>query len=81
MVRILLYALFFYFLYNFIVKVAFPVYRTTKQVKKQFSDMKQQFQQSEQQHTAGSNQAPEPTAFQKKKEPAPGEYIDFEELR
>ncbi|AHF17965.1 DUF4834 domain-containing protein [Niabella soli] len=79
MVRILLYALFFYFLYNFIVKVAFPVYKTTKQVKKQFSDMKQQFQQQEQPNTAGSGQPAANPSAAHKKEPA-GEYIDFEEV-
>ncbi|MBO9619346.1 MAG: hypothetical protein J7539_09960 [Niabella sp.] len=78
MLRILLYALFFYFVYNFIVKVAFPVYRTTKQVKKQFSDMKQQFQQSEQQQRPEQAAASTPPL---KKEPAAGEYIDFEEVR
>lgn len=78
MISVLLYTLLFYFLYNFIVKFALPVYRTTREVKRQFSNMKQQGQQN----TAGSASAtPPPSATAKTSKPPAGEYIDFEEVK
>ena len=62
MISVILYTLLFYFLYNFIVKFALPVYRTTREVKRQFSNMKQQGQQN----TAGNASAtPPPSATAK----------------
>ncbi|SDC61930.1 hypothetical protein [Niabella drilacis] len=75
---VILYAILLFFLYNFIVKVALPVYRTTRQIKKQFSQMKQQFQQPD------SNPQPDPapqTPPPGKEKSKLGEYIDFEEVK
>lgn len=74
---VLLYAILLFFLYNFIVKVVLPVYRTTRQIKRQFSGMKQQFQQS----GSAAPPEPEPAASRKKDKPKIGEYIDFEEVK
>lgn len=76
---VILYAILLFFLYNFIVKVALPVYRTTRQIKKQFSHMKQQFQQpgaTPSQNEPGSHPPPP-----KKQTSKLGEYIDFEEVK
>ncbi|MBO9591699.1 MAG: DUF4834 family protein [Niabella sp.] len=77
---VILYALLFFFLYNLIVKVVLPVYRTTRQIKKQFSQMKQQFQQPEAatQQSGTASQTPPPS---QKKPSKLGEYIDFEEVK
>lgn len=76
---VILYALLFFFLYNLIVKVVLPVYRTTRQIKKQFSQMKQQFRQPEAatQQSGTTSQTPPP----KKQASKLGEYIDFEEVK
>lgn len=76
---VILYALLFFFLYNLVVKVVLPVYRTTRQIKKQFSQMKQQFQQPEAAtQQAGTTSQPPPP---KKGTSKLGEYIDFEEVK
>ncbi len=76
---VILYDLLFFFLYNLIVKVVLPVYRTTRQIKKQFSQMKQQFQQPEAATQPGrtASQTPPPPKSGSKL----GEYIDFEEVK
>ena len=68
-----------YLIYRFIINVVIPIYRSTKQIKKQFGDMQDTMQNMQQgQHRS---QTPPPPNQQKttttKKE---GDYIDFEEV-
>jgi hypothetical protein len=46
MLRYILIGFACYFLYRFIVELVIPVYRTTKQVKKQFDSVRQQHSQN-----------------------------------
>ena len=46
MLRYILIGFAFYFLYRFIFELVIPIYRTTKQVKKQFDSVKQQHAQN-----------------------------------
>ena len=74
MLRVLLYALLIWFLYNLVFRLIIPVYRTTMQVKKKFREM-----QEEQNKQEGFNQQPHP---QKSSSASHSEdYIDFEEIK
>lgn len=80
----IIYALLLFFLYNLVVKVIIPVYRTTRQVRRQFNQMKQQFQQpqggnSQQNNSDNTTQTKANTV--PKGKPKFGEYIDFEEVK
>lgn len=68
----LLLAMFLWFTYNVVVKFVLPIYRTTKQIKKQFRNMAEQRQQH-------APQADEPTIA--KPQTKAGEYIEFEEVK
>lgn len=74
MLRYILIGFAFYFLYRFIVELVIPVYRTTKQVKKQFDAVKEQY--------ARNNTTQQKTERQPFKKPAvdKSDYIEFEEL-
>lgn len=68
-----------YLLFRFITGFLIPVFRTGKQIKRQFNDMQQRMEeQMRQQQAATSN-------TQQTEKPAPksstGEYIDFEEVK
>jgi len=78
MLRVILYALLIWFLYNLVFRFVIPVYRTTRQIKKKFSEMHDRVQE-EQQRQQGFNQ---PSAAQGSSA-APGseDYIDFEEIK
>jgi len=79
MLRILLYAILFYFLYNLIFRFIIPVYRTSKQMKRKFREMHEQMQgqsQSQQQQQGFQSTPPKASATPKPK----GDYIDFEEV-
>ncbi|HRN56258.1 MAG TPA: hypothetical protein PLL71_07390 [Agriterribacter sp.] len=75
--RYILYILLGYGLYRFITGFLFPVFRTGKQIKKQFDEMQQRMQDNTQQSSAGS---PPPRQQSARKSPV-GEYIDFEEVK
>jgi len=81
MLRIILIALLIYLAYKFIFQLVIPIYKTTKQVKKGFSEMQDQMneQMRRQQNGQTGSQASEQPGF-RKKEPA-GDYIDFEEIK
>jgi hypothetical protein len=74
-----------YLLYKFIFDFIIPVYNTSKQVKKQFTDMHAQMRQKmeEQQRAAQQSQSqrftakPEVKSTTKDRE----DYIDFEEVK
>lgn len=70
----ILWGLAIYFAYRFIVGFAWPVYKTTKQVRKQFDAMiaqQEQYMQSQQQ----------PMPDQKKPKVDNDDYIEFEEIK
>ena len=79
MLRYLFYAFLIYLAYRLVFHFIIPIYKTTRQVKKQFREMHTRMedhinQQQANQQTAG----PQP---EKKKEPIGGDYIDFEEVK
>ena len=78
MLRYLFYAFLIYLAYRFVFGFVIPIYKTTRQVKKQFREMNQRMQDhvNEQQ---SSQQTSTPTP-ENRKEPA-GDYIDFEEVK
>lgn len=68
----------FYLVYRLIFDLVVPVYKTTKQVKRQFGNMHEQMRQ--QQTSSYQQQRPtEPAA--KKPASKAGDYIDFEEVK
>ena len=73
MLRYILLGFTIYFAYRFIVGFVVPVYKTTKQVKKQFNAMREQQEQY----------APRPTPTPEKKPQGvdKSDYIDFEEIK
>jgi hypothetical protein len=74
MLRYILLGFAIYFAYRFIVGFAWQVYKTTKQVRKQFDAMRkqqEQFTQSQQQ----------PTPEKKQPKVDNDDYIEFEEIK
>ncbi len=72
-----------YILYKLIFDFIIPVAKTTKQVKKQFSDMSQQMQEKMNQQQAAANQqrANYSTASAAAPKSKNDDYIDFEEIK
>lgn len=76
--KILLYAFLIYLGYKIIFEFIIPVYRTTRQVKKQFREMNERMNEHMRQQQADQ--------FAPEKEPQtakekPGDYIEFEEIK
>lgn len=67
-----------YILYRLVFNVVVPVYKTTRQIRGQFKNMKERMEQ-EMQQQGYQNQRPEPSAAPSK--PSSGDYIDFEEVK
>jgi hypothetical protein len=80
MLRIILYALLIWFLYNLIFRFIIPMYRTTKEMKKKFRQMHDQMEEQRRGQQGFSNTPSQPTP---KPEPrqSKGDYIDFEEVK
>jgi heme exporter protein D len=77
--RYLLYAFLIYLAYRFIFHFIIPIYKTTKQVKKQFREMHSRMEDQMNQQQANQQTAtPQP---ENKKQQVGGDYIDFEELK
>ena len=74
--KYVLYALFIWFLYQFIFKLVIPVYRTSRKIKQGFREMQERMQEQASQNQPG---APKNTAPPKASQV--GDYIDFEELK
>lgn len=78
MFKIILYILLAWFLYNLIFRFIIPVYRASRQMRKQFREVQEQFQQAaRQQHQPAQHQ-------EASSRPAPqskGDYIEFEEIK
>ena len=69
-ISFILWCIFLWFGYNLVVKLILPVYKTTRQIRRQFKNMSQQ-------------RNPQPAEKQPTPEPEKekvGEYIDFEEI-
>lgn len=77
MMRFLLYALGFYFLFKLIFEIVLPLYRTTGQIRRQFRDMQEKMnEQMEQPHV---HRAPREESRPGKA--GKGDYLDFEEIK
>ena len=76
--RFLFYAFLIYLAYRLVFHFIIPIYKTTKQVKKQFREMNEQMQDRVNQHQ-GYQQSPTPQPQEKKEQV--GDYIDFEEVK
>jgi len=79
MLKVLLYGLLIWFLYNLIFRFIIPVYKTTRQMKKKFREMQTnvQDQMNQQPDFTTQNQAAEKSPSKTRKE----DYIDFEEIK
>ncbi len=74
MIRYIFLGLMIYFAYRFIFELVIPVYKTTRQVKKQFDSVRQNTNQDfHQQATRQPHKSPP-------KSDAKGDYIEFEEI-
>ena len=81
--RYLFYAFLIYLAYRLIFHFIIPVYKTTKQVKKQFQQMHGQMQDYMNQSSYAKTSEDKQTAnanTQNQKEQS-GDYIDFEEVK
>ena len=79
MLRYLLYAFLIYLAYRLIFHFIIPIYKTTKQVKKQFREMHDRMEDHISQHQQGNQSASVPEPEVKKQQA--GDYIDFEEVK
>lgn len=79
MLKYLLYIFLGYLLFRFITGFIVPVFRTGRQIKRQFNDMQQRMEEQmrQQQAAAGNTQQAEKSS---PKAPV-GDYIDFEEVK
>ncbi|MGZ3847737.1 MAG: hypothetical protein ACXVMS_18385 [Flavisolibacter sp.] len=75
--RFLFYFFLFYLLYKLVFNLILPLYRTTRQVKSAFREMNAKMQQQ----TEGFQRPQASVDKDKTPNTAPGEYIDFEEVR
>lgn len=79
--RYIFYAFLIYLGYRFIVGFVIPVFRTTRQVKRQFRDIQERMQQ--QQYGGYTDAQPQPNTTQQKSSgnSKVGDYLDFEEVK
>jgi sortase (surface protein transpeptidase) len=76
--RYVFYAILIYLAYRLVFHFIIPIYKTSKQVKKQFREMHQRMQdQANQQQSYQQTSTPQPEP----KKQQSGDYIDFEELK
>ncbi len=78
MARIFFLAIVFYLLYRLVFDLILPVYKTSRQVRKQFNDMQNQQNNSGNANPQNSHANNNGQASRKSKA---GEYIDFEEVK
>ncbi|HWN89264.1 MAG TPA: DUF4834 family protein [Chitinophagaceae bacterium] len=88
MLRYLFYAFLIYLAYRLIFHFIIPIYKTTKQVKKQFREMSARMNSTDgysrvDDHHINQQQANQQTMppRQEDKKAAAGDYIDFEEVK
>ena len=78
--RILLYGILFYFIYQLLVGLIIPVFKTTRRMRKDFNDIKNrmnEFINDPQQNKNSQYNSKETSATKSKSE----DYIDFEEVK
>ncbi len=78
MLRYLFFAFLIYLTYRLVFHFIIPVYKTTRQVKKQFREMHSRMQDNMGQQQPYQQPA---TPVTETKKQQPGDYIDFEELK
>jgi len=78
MLRYLFFAFLIYLAYRLVFHLIIPIYKTTRQVKKQFREMHSRMQDNMSQQPPYQQSAT--PATENKKQQA-GDYIDFEELK
>ena len=78
MLRYLFFAFLIYLAYRLVVHFIIPIYKTTRQVKKQFREMHSRMQDNMSQQPPYQQYATPATENKKKQA---GDYIDFEELK
>ena len=78
MLRYLFFAFLIYLAYRLVFHFIIPIYKTTRQVKKQFREMHSRMQDNMSQQQPYQKPATPATETQKQQ---PGDYIDFEELK
>jgi DNA gyrase/topoisomerase IV subunit B len=77
-IKTLLLTFFFYVLYKFVFGFILPVYKTTKKVRNQFSDMQKKMQEQFGQYNNTQQESTVEKEMPKKKPSK--EYIDFEDV-
>ena len=82
MLRVILWLLVGYFVYRFVFGFLVPIFRVSRQMKRQVREFQSHMQQAQQQQYQGHSQQ-QASAQQR---PAPtqkkaGDYIDFEEIK
>ena len=80
MLKLLLYGLLAWFVYNLVFKFIIPVYKTTRQMKQKFREMQTNMQEHTNQQQPDFNtqsNTADRSAYKKSKE----DYIDFEEIK
>ena len=76
--RYLLYAFLIYLAYRMVFHFIIPIYKTTRQVKKQFREMHSRMEDQMNQQQANEQTS---TLHTESKKEQVGDYIDFEELK
>ncbi|MBN8783549.1 MAG: hypothetical protein ABS85_08860 [Sphingobacteriales bacterium SCN 48-20] len=81
MFKIILYILLAWFLYNLIFRFIIPVYRASRQMRKQFREVQEQFQQAARQQHQSAQAGPHQQASSQPAPKSQGDYIEFEEIK
>ena len=80
MLKVLLYGLLIWFLYNLVFRFIIPIYKTTRQMKQKFREMQNHMQDQmnhQQPEFTTQSRSPQKSAAQSQQE----DYIDFEEIK
>ncbi|MBP7558237.1 MAG: hypothetical protein KA821_18315 [Chitinophagaceae bacterium] len=78
--KIILYALLIWFLYNLVFRFIIPIYRASRQMKRQFNQVRERMEE-EQRRQQQASSGPGFQESQGPKAPPAGDYIDFEEVK
>lgn len=82
MFKIILYILLAWFLYNLVFRFIIPVYRASRQMRKQFREVQEQFQQAaRQQHQSAQAARQQHQSASQPAAKSQGDYIEFEEIK
>ena len=76
MMKVILYGLLAWFLFNLVFRFIIPIYKTTRQMKKKFREMHTQMQEQANMQQDFARPASEQPVSKKT-----GDYIDFEEVK